>query len=92
MEAILSTSIFWIMLLVVLLGAISTAVARIWLTCPVRCFGRIFFFVCLLLVGLGTLAAMVASSSLWIAGGAMLAIMAIGSTWEVGRLREAPAF
>ena len=92
MEASLATSIFWIMLTVVLLGVIGTAVARAHLTCPLRRCGRVFFFLSLLLVGLGTLAALSVGSSLWVAGGAMLALMAIGSTWDAGHVRQSPAF
>lgn len=91
MEATLSAAMVWIMLLTVILGSAGTIVARICLTCPLHCLGRVFFFTCLVLVGLGTFAAMLTSSSLWLTGGAMLAIMAVGSTWEVGRLRESPA-
>jgi hypothetical protein len=92
MEASLATGIFWIMLTVVVLGVIGTAVARTHLTCPIRRCGRVFFFLCLLSVGLGTLAALIVGSSLWVAGGAMLALMAIGATWDAGHVRQSPAF
>ncbi|MFO0905652.1 MAG: hypothetical protein U0939_21765 [Pirellulales bacterium] len=92
MEATLAAHIVWIMLIVVALGGAATVAARLALTCPVRCLVRVTFFLCLPVVGLATASAMLVGSPLWTLGGATLAIMAVGSTWEVGRLRNAPAF
>jgi len=92
MEAALANHLFWIMLVVVSLGIATTAAARIALTCPARCLVRVVFFLCLPIVGLATATAMLVGSPLWTAGGMTLAIMAVGSTWEVGRLRNVPAF
>ncbi|MEY4180720.1 MAG: hypothetical protein RLY70_4294 [Planctomycetota bacterium] len=92
MDASAHAGIFWLILTVVLLGAVSTVIARGCLASPARYLGRLFFFACLLLAGGGTVLAMLAGSPLWVAGGAVLALMAIGATWEPNRGREAAAW
>jgi hypothetical protein len=92
MEASTQAGIFWLIVAVVVLGAVSTVVARGCLTSSSRCLGRLFFFLCLLLAGGGTVLAMLAGSPLWVAGGAVLALMSIGATWEPNRGREAAAW
>jgi hypothetical protein len=92
MDASAHAGIFWLIVAVVLLGAVSTVIARGCWASPARCFGRLFFFACLLLAGLGTVLAMLAGSPLWVAGGAVLALMAIGATWEPARRPEATAW
>ncbi|MFM7070589.1 MAG: hypothetical protein ACKO38_02180 [Planctomycetota bacterium] len=92
MDANAHAGIFWLIVAVVILGAVSTVMARSCLTSPAQCLGRLFFFACLLLAGVGTVLAMLAGSPLWVAGGAVLALMAIGATWEPTRGREAAAW
>lgn len=92
MDAEFHPILFWASVALVMLGLVSTIVARVRLGRTRDRLGRNLFFGSVALVTVAACVALFIGSSLWLLGGTLLAVMAVGVTWEGPSNREAPVF
>lgn len=92
MDAEFHPILLWAFVALVTLGLFSTVVARVRLGRNRDRLGRNLFFGSVVLVTVAACVALCLGSSLWLLGGTLLAVMAVGVTWEGSSKREAPVF
>jgi hypothetical protein len=74
------------------LGLLSAALTRLAEGSRRQSVCQWLFFVCLGLVGLGTIVSLGLPSGWWVASGATLSMMVVTATWDFGRSRPAEAW
>jgi hypothetical protein len=86
------SSFLFFFVLIQILGLLSLAGARLAETSRWHRFFRGAFLLCLTGVGVATMLAVGCHSGWWICCSATLAIMAVGSVFDLGRTTPAPAY
>ena len=85
-------TLFFALLATQAIGITAVLVARFGERCAGQRFCQIIFFLLMAVVGLATIAAMKCGTGCGVSCGAMLSLMAVGATLDLGRANQRTAF